>query len=226
MNGDVKSHPLRPGQQRILFGGSFDPPTRAHQQLVEIALAALPRAELVVIPAGRAPHKQGRHASLPEQRLAMARLAFTELPRVRVSDEEILRPETSWTVKTLERHRAQLGPDAQLYFLLGADSLLSFASWREPQRILSLAKILSVARPGFDLCQINSIEGLDSASKARLRAGILEGSGPQISSTDLRVSIQNGQRPGPEKIAAPVLAYIEAHGLYREPRASQRTSPQ
>lgn len=212
---------------RILFGGSFDPPTAAHRQLIEIALGAHPCAELVVIPAGTAPNKRDRATTPARHRLEMARIAFRDLPRVRVSDEEIVRGGTSWTVETLERHRDELGKSARLFFLLGADSLLGFGKWRQPQRILELAKILAVARPGFDLRDLDAVEDLDATTKTRLRAGILVGSGPDISSTELRARVRDAHGRGTEATAAKtdtiphldpaVRAYIDRHGLYQDP---------
>lgn len=199
---------------RIVYGGSFDPPTMAHRYLVDVALRAFPDAELLVIPAGVAPHKIGRDTTPAEHRLGMCRAAFGDHPRARISDEEIQRGGTSWTVDTLARHREELGPDAELCFLLGADSLLAFDTWREPERILELARILAVARPGFDLSKLDEIEGLDARARAELREGILEGKGPDISSTSIRASFAEGRAPGPRALAPRVLDYIEAHGLY------------
>lgn len=203
---------------RILYGGSFDPPTMAHRFLVDTALRAYEGTdglEVVVIPAGTAPHKRDRETTAAEHRLGMCRAAFDDLaPRVRISDEEIVRGGTSWTVDTLARHREELGDDAELCFLLGADSLLSFDKWREPQRILRLARILAVARPGFPLERLDQLEGLDASERAKLRSGILEGEGPDVSSTMLRARFAEGRAPGPSLLAPRVLDYIDRHGLY------------
>ena len=210
----------RPALVRIVFGGTFDPPTLAHRMVVECALASIQNAELIVVPAAVSPHKEGSTKTAASHRLAMARLAFDGLPRVRVSDEELVRGGTSFTVDTLQAHRDALGPDARLYFLVGADALLSFGRWREPERILSLAKILSVARPGFDLGQLDHADGLSDVMRARLRAGFLTCDALDISSTQLRQLIADGERPSTNHVDASVARYIEEHGLYRDSDAT------
>ncbi|MCB9880880.1 MAG: nicotinate (nicotinamide) nucleotide adenylyltransferase [Planctomycetes bacterium] len=208
---------------RILFGGSFDPPTLAHRLIAECALASVPNAELVVVPAAVSPHKQDRTTTAARHRLAMARIAFEGLPRVRVSDEEIVRGGASYTVDTLQLHRDELGADARLYFLVGADALLSFGRWREPDRILTLAKIISVARPDFEFSALDKSEGTTPAMRARLRAGILDCRGPRVSSTEVRNLLRSGTTSVDSGTGSPlesmmdkrVLAYIEAEQLYR-----------
>ncbi|MCA8971052.1 MAG: nicotinate (nicotinamide) nucleotide adenylyltransferase [Planctomycetes bacterium] len=212
---------------RILFGGSFDPPTLAHRMIAECALASVPNAELVVVPAAVSPHKRDRTTTPASHRLAMVRIAFEGLPRVRVSDEEIVRGGASYTVDTLQLHRDELGPDARLYFLVGADALLSFGRWREPERILTLAKIISVARPDFEFSALDKSEGTTPAMRARLRAGILDCRGPRISSTEVRDLLRSERTRADSETDTKldsmmderVLAYIEAERLYRPDNA-------
>jgi nicotinate-nucleotide adenylyltransferase len=198
---------------RILFGGSFDPPTLAHRRVVEVARAAFPEAEIVVVPAGAAPHKRRRERTDAEARLAMARLAFAGLAQVRVSDEEVRRPGPSFTVDTLAANRAELGDAADLFWLLGSDSLLDLPHWKEPHRILRLARVLTVARPGFDPAALDHLTGLDAAERGGLRRGVLPGTGPDLSSTEVRDRLARGDDVA-ASVEPAVLAFIRERGLY------------
>lgn len=203
---------MRTARARILFGGSFDPPTLAHRRMLEIVRRRHPGAEIVVIPAGSPPHKQGvTEGSL---RLAMARIAFAGLAGVRVSDEECRQPGPSYTVRTLERHAAEIG-DGELYWLIGSDSLLDLGNWREPHRILQLAEVLTVPRPGYDVTTLDALTGLTPTERDALRSGVLPASGPAVSSTRARQGIQRGEDVG-ELVDARVLAFIRERGLYRD----------
>lgn len=197
------------GQARILFGGSFDPPQLAHTSMLHLVLERFPGAEIIVIPAGFPPHKRRRLTPF-EQRLEMARLAFGELPEVAISTEESL-DAPSYTVRTLERHRNELGPGAALYWLLGSDSLRDLPRWKSPERILELARILTVRRPGHE--PATEIEGLDPEQSALLREGVLPGLAPPISSSEVRRRILSGEDVT-ELVDPKVLAFILAHGLY------------
>ncbi len=208
-------------RQRILYGGSFDPPTLAHRRVLEIARAAYPEAELVVIPAGVPPHKERRELRPAEARLAMARLAFGDIPGLRVSDEECRRAGPSFTVDTLraqKRDTHALPPELRprLFLLMGSDSTLSLPKWREPHEILKMAQVLTVPRPGFDPAGIDALPGLSPQEKAALKHGILPEEAPPLSSTEARALLAAGQ-PAEAVVPAPVLAYIHQNGLYTPP---------
>ncbi len=133
------------GPQRIgVFGGAFDPPHRAHVALVRAALQALDLDQVLVLPTGQAWHRSG---SLTEatHRMAMARLAFAELPQVRVDDREIRRPGPSYTVDTLTEIATEQ-PGAQLYLLIGGDQRRSLHAWHRIGDIARLAIICAAAR--------------------------------------------------------------------------------
>lgn len=217
----MNTDPARPGAPRrrpvILFGGSFDPPQLAHRFLIEAARRAHPEAEIVVIPAGRPPHKLDRHLSDDDQRLELCRIAFADLPEVRVSDEELHATEPNYTWKTLERHRAKLGPDVPLYWLLGSDSLLDLPHWRAPDRILHLARILTVPRPGFDVARLDTLPGLTAAQKQELREGILPEEAPPIAATRIRRALAAGEDCSDE-LDPRVLAAIRQQGMYETAR--------
>lgn len=131
-----------------IFGGTFDPPHVGHLVVTQDALECLDLDRLVVMPAGRPPH---REAVLdPDTRLDLVRRAFEGDDRIHVSDVELKREGPSWTVDTLEWAHRDLGPGA-LFLIMGADQFRSFPGWREPERILSLARLAVMTRPGEEL---------------------------------------------------------------------------
>ncbi len=153
--------------------------------------------------------------SSAELRFELCELAFGSLARVRVSDEEIRRGGTSYTVETLRRHRGELGQEAELCWLLGSDSLLDLESWRKVHEILSLCQILTVPRPGFSVADLEQLSGFDAKEKKQLRAGILGKSlAAPISSTEVRTRLAQGQEVS-TLISPAVLARIRQLGLYR-----------
>ncbi|MBI4556932.1 MAG: nicotinate-nucleotide adenylyltransferase [Candidatus Hydrogenedentes bacterium] len=131
-----------------VFGGTFDPIHCAHLEIARTAVreAALDRVLFVV--SACPPHKRMRSPiAKVEDRYAMVRAAVKDELKMEASCLEIDRPGPSYTVETLETLRA-LHPDAQLFLILGMDSLVDLPHWKHPQRILELARLLVVRRPG------------------------------------------------------------------------------
>jgi nicotinate-nucleotide adenylyltransferase len=197
-----------------MFGGSFDPPHRAHVALAQAAVTQLQLDSLLIVPTGQAWYKQ-RALSAAEHRLAMSRLAFEGLARVQVDDREIQRPGPSFTIDTLEALQAE-NPGARLYLIIGKDQFAALTTWHRWQ----------------DLVQIAIICIADRADPAGAEAGF----DPQIqlpqplmhlhlplmpdSATDIRRQITSGAAT-PQGLARlvpePVARYIERHRLYISP---------
>lgn len=131
-----------------LLGGTFDPPHVGHLVVAQDVLESLNLDRLLVVPAARPPH---REAVLDAgTRMDLVRLAFGDDPRIEVSDVELRRPGPSWTVDTVEWAHQELAPDV-LYLVVGADQLRAFRRWREPDRILELARLAVMTRPGEEI---------------------------------------------------------------------------
>ena len=131
-----------------LFGGTFDPIHLGHLILAESCREAcgLDRVRFVV--AGAPPHKPGDRTAVAD-RLEMARIAVAGHPAFEVSDIEARRPGPHYSVETLEAVHAER-PEDDLFFLIGADSLADLPLWRSPDRIVRLASLVVVNRPGID----------------------------------------------------------------------------
>jgi len=131
-----------------VFGGTFDPPHIAHLIIAEFVRQELALDRILFIPAAMPPHKRDQTISAPEHRLAMVRLALKGNPAFEVNDLEIRRKGVSYTVDTLEGLKRQR-PGDTLILLIGEDNLIDFGQWKDPQRILTLALVVVMTRPGF-----------------------------------------------------------------------------
>lgn len=215
---------LEPGPLGIL-GGTFDPIHHAHLRLAEEARSALGLAEVRLIPAGQPPHR-AQPGSAPSDRLAMTRLAVAGLPGFSVDAAEVLSNAPSYTVVTLERLRAELGPTRPLVLLMGADALRGLHTWFRWESLLDLAHIGVATRPGYTLEPASLPLPLADALRGRLCPDLAAlGHSPaglvcrfdmtplDISATTIRQLLQRGESP---RFLLPdgVLDYIQTHHLY------------
>lgn len=189
-----------------IFGGSFDPPHVGHLLAVEDAFDRLSLDRLILVPAATQPLKSGRASTPAEQRLAMVRLLVESDARFEVSTVEVDRGGLSFTVDTLT-HFAGLYPDAELFLLLGADVLASFGQWREPARVMALARPVILQREDGDPAGI--LAGLDERRLMRLPTRRVD-----VSSTEIRERVRAG-KPIRGFVTDSVAAFIARVGLYR-----------
>lgn len=197
-----------------VFGGSFNPPHRTHHRLAAAALRHLPIHTLLVVPSGDHPHKRGRDMAPAADRLAMCRLAFADLPGVRLDDRELRRHGPSFTVDTL-RELAAEHPGTPLYFLVGSDNLGQLPTWREPAAILALCTLVTYPRLGHDVTPaVLDALPLPPATRAQLAAHVLPLPADAVAASDLRARWRRGERDLAELLPA-VRDYIATHDLYR-----------
>jgi nicotinate-nucleotide adenylyltransferase len=199
-----------------VFGGSFDPVHTGHLIMAEYVAERLGLDELHFLPAFRPAHKRRRGLAPFDHRASMLALATKGNPRFRVSTLEGDRGGVSFTVDTLEAvARAGRGRKDRmsLYFLLGEDSLAEFHTWRDPERIARLAKLVVLPRPS-DRGRADSRTG-PQASKGSWRRRVVRLRPPsiEISSTDIRRRLRSGKSVR-YWVPDPVLSYITRHGLY------------
>lgn len=192
-----------------ILGGTFDPIHYGHLAIAEEARVALRLDRVLFIPVARQPLKGSGHVASASQRVAMARLACASNAAFEVLTTEVDRPEPSYTVDTLEELSGAGGDE--LHFILGADALADFPRWRAVQRILELARLVVVTRPG----PAADLEALARALPGlRGRLTLLEGPRLDISSSELRRRIAAG-RPIRYQTPDPVVEYIAANRLYQ-----------
>lgn len=127
------------------LGGTFDPPHVGHLLVAQDVVEGLDLDRLLVVPAGTPPHRQAVYPA--DQRLEFVRRAFAGDDRIDVSDVEVRRSETSYTVETLEWIRETMGPE-ELFCVIGLDQLRELGEWRDPERITTLARLVVMSRAG------------------------------------------------------------------------------
>jgi len=191
-----------------IFGGTFDPIHVGHLVLAEQCREQLQLDGVWFIPTGEPPHKPPGGRTPGRQRYEMVQLAIAGHEKFRVLDMEIARSGPSFTVETLSELQA-LHPDKKFWWLMGADMLRDFPTWREPERIATLARIGAVNRGG-----LSSPESLPT--RERFGRIIDDVTIPSITlaASDLRERVARGQSVR-YLVPRAVEVYIEQHGLYR-----------
>lgn len=199
-----------------VYGGTFNPPHLGHLISARFAMEYLGLDKLLFIPAWDPPHKEvPAHSPPAEIRLEMTRLAADSmlLPgRVEVSDREIRREGTSYTVDTLRELHDQY-PEDELWLLMGTDMFLTLQAWKDPATICSLAHLAAFARTQTDTGEMLEIQGKYLAETYHAQCTIIQL--PQItpvSSTQLRELLLEGK--GRESLPPAVYGYILRNGLY------------
>jgi nicotinate-nucleotide adenylyltransferase len=196
------------GPRLGVFGGAFDPPHVAHVALARAALEQLRLDQLLVFPTGQAWHKP--HAmSAPEHRLAMARLAFGDLPRTVIDERELRRPGPTYTIDTLRELKAEQ-PAARLFLVMGEDQAVALTRWREWEAILGMTVICMAAR-----LSAHAPEGQEQpALPPQARVRLLSLPNMPESATEVRERAAAGA--GIAHLVPPAVAsYIERNHLYQ-----------
>ncbi|HKP52837.1 MAG TPA: nicotinate-nucleotide adenylyltransferase [Chloroflexia bacterium] len=201
------------GRRIGVLGGSFDPIHMAHLIMAESVREALSLDTVLFVPVREQPLKQGRQVSPVEHRIAMVELAIEENPHFALSRVDVDRPGPSYTVDTLQQLRQKLGETEKvaLWFIIGADSLVTLPRWRDPAGILAQARLAVVRRPGVtpDLTHLESLLPRLPAHIDWVDAPLMD-----ISATDLRRRIADGLSIR-YRVPGAVMEYIEREGLYK-----------
>jgi len=195
-----------------VLGGTFDPVHLGHLAMAEEAWQALGLAEVVLIPSGQPVYKSDRKIAPALDRLEMLRLASAGRPYLEVSTIETDRPGASYTVDTLAAIKMSYGSRAELYFILGWDSLAQLGGWRQPRRLVSLCLLVAVPRPGFPRPDIKTMEKQVPGISEKLI--FLDKPEMAVSATEIRKKASLGKSLE-GLVPAPVADYIKKHGLYK-----------
>lgn len=184
------------------MGGTFDPIHHGHLVAASEAQVVLDLDEVIFVPTGQPADKA--EVSPAEHRYLMAVIATASNPRFRVSRVDIDRKGITYTVDTLHDMRAQF-PDADLFFITGADAMAGFMSWKDAETLTDLAHFVAVTRPGHEL----SVGSLTPD-----QVTVLEIPALAISSTDCRARVYAGNSVW-YLVPDGVVQYIAKHRLYR-----------
>lgn len=187
-----------------LFGGTFDPPHIGHLLVASHASELLGLDRLVFIPSAVSPHKRDRLLTPAEHRLAMVRLAVAGVAGMEVSDLEVRRGGVSYSIDTLQTMQREHS-GAAITLLIGMDNVADFGSWRDPEGILGIARVVVLTRPGY-----RTPPGSDEYVSRMQLCSVPE---IAIASRDIRRRVQEG-RSIHWMVTAEVEDYILRHGLY------------
>lgn len=215
-----------------LYGGTFDPVHRGHIAVAAGLSKLFALDEVLFIPAALAPHKRESKVTSAFHRYAMLALATQGEPGMRISTFELDAPEKPYTFETLSRMQESLGREAQLFFVMGADSWTEITTWREWERVLALSNHIVVTRPGYEWSaghvtpsvreRIVDLRGANVERRAAQVIGegeakiyVTDAVNVDVSATAIRRAVRedSGWR---EFVTPSVADYIRKYGLYRE----------
>jgi nicotinate-nucleotide adenylyltransferase len=191
-----------------VMGGTFDPVHHGHLVAASEVADRFGLDEVVFVPTGNPWQKSDASVSSPEDRYLMTVIATASNPRFQVSRVDIDRDGPTYTVDTLRDLREQYGPDAELFFITGADALSKILSWKDAQELFDLAHFVAVTRPGYEL----SDDHLPADTVSLVRVPALS-----ISSSDCRRRVADG-KPVWYLVPDGVVQYIAKRRLYRDVR--------
>ena len=194
-----------------IIGGTFDPIHNGHMTIAEETRVRLSLAKVVFVPAGLQWLKEDVHISAAEQRLQMVRLAIADRPYFKLSTVDTDRQGPTHTVDTITELQFQLGVKAELFFILGWDSLAELPKWHEPSRLIRICRLVAVPRPGHSAPDLKSLEAAIPGISQRVI--LLDSPRMDTSATAIRLRVAQGLSIG-HLVPEPVERYISEHKLY------------
>lgn len=201
-------------EKRIgIMGGTFNPVHNGHLILAENACNQYHLDKIYFMPAGVPPHKKNNAITPGEIRCSMVEKAIADNSKFAMLDIEVSSTELSYTYRTLEKLK-HIFPDTEIYFIMGADSLSDFSSWKNPQRISELCKLLVAMRDDIDKTELRQIaEQLFHDFHTQVE--LLDTPNISISSHDIRDRVRN-QASIRYLVPEEVRKYIVKNHLYLE----------
>ncbi len=197
-----------------LYGGTFDPIHVGHLIVARAVREQLELDRVVLIPSARPPHKQTTELTDASHRLAMARLAVKGEDGLEASDCEVKRTGPSYTIDTVTAFRERLGPQAEVIWLIGADTLGELSSWYRVEALADACRIVIAARPGWESPDPAALrDRLRDDQLDRLRSSLLATPRVDVSASDIRRRAAAG-RSIRWLVPEPVRQYIADHALY------------
>jgi nicotinate-nucleotide adenylyltransferase len=197
-----------------IFGGTFDPVHYGHLLLAECCREQIKLDRVWFMPTAVPPHKQQAAITPADHRLEMLGLAIAGNKGFEVCRYEIERGGVNYTVDTLDHFRRET-PEHELFFLIGGDSLADLPTWREPDRLCQLAKLVVVRRPDMAEIDFSALTGCIAAERIdEMRRHVVEMPRIDLSARDIRTRAA-AQQSIRYRTPRSVEMYIETHGLYR-----------
>lgn len=194
-----------------LFGGTFDPIHNAHLSVARTAAERFGLDRVLIVPSAHPPHKGGVTNAPYEDRVRMAEMACAGESKFEVSrlEEGTAR---SYSIDTIEKLRAQLAAEDELFFIIGADAFAEIRTWHRWGDVARAVRFVVVSRPGHHY-----------EIPAEVRADRLDGIDLAVSSSILRQALAEGKHPA--EVPERVLNYISSKDLYRGRKLQQVCPP-
>jgi nicotinate-nucleotide adenylyltransferase len=196
-----------------VLGGTFDPIHSGHLVIAETARLKLRLSRVIFVPAGRPWLKTNRKITPAVHRMEMVRLAIAGKADFELSTVEVDRQGPSYSVDTVALLGKQLGAEAELFFLVGWDSLVGLPQWHEPYRLIQLCRLVALTRPDLTRPDLKSLESFVPGITANVVW--LDIPPIDISSSDIRDRVARGlsiQGLVPDGVES----YIKENKLYRK----------
>jgi nicotinate-nucleotide adenylyltransferase len=198
-----------------LFGGSFDPIHLGHTGVVQVAAGTIRAERTIFIPAKCSPLKCFAPHARDEDRLTMAALAIADNDSFEVSDWELARVSPSFTLDTVRLFRREYGPDVEIHWLLGADSVRDLVHWYRITELLDECNLTTMLRAGCEPPDFDPFESQWGEQRiAKLKRNVVQTPLIEISSTQVRKKLAAGEDVS-GMLHPDVIEYIREHNLYR-----------
>ena len=197
-----------------IMGGTFDPIHYGHLVTAEEALVQFNLDRVIFMPTGVPAAKPARTVTSAEHRYLMTVIATASNADFEVSRREVDRPGPTYTVDTMRELRSEHGPQAELYFITGADAMWEILSWKDADQLVLLGRFIAATRPGYDLTRF-----AESAAGTEFMPAVefMEVPALAISSTDIRARFA-GKRPVQYLLPEAVASYARKNALYEDER--------
>ncbi|MBW8001260.1 MAG: nicotinate (nicotinamide) nucleotide adenylyltransferase [Planctomycetes bacterium] len=199
----------------ILFGGTFDPIHIGHTAVAMHALQVIGAEKIIFIPAKQSPLKKISPKASDNARVEMISLAIADNNKFSVSDCELKKTQPSYTLETIKYFQETLGPDASLYWLIGADCLDELPHWYQIDELIDRCNLCVMYRAGFEKPDFEKLtDTLDQTRIGKLKQNVIETPLINISSTLVRKKL-TASEDVTDMLCPAVAEYIKQHNLYR-----------
>ncbi len=204
--------PMNTPEKIGVLGGSFDPVHFGHLKCAKALIEQGVVDQVLFMPTGNPPHKDFKKITAAKHRLKMLKLAIQDDPHFELSPYEINRKEKSYTVDTL-RHLKKENPEAQYFFILGADNLKTIHTWKNYRALIRENTVLLLRRMGSPINRKNS-QKLTKYEFDKLTAHLIITPFVKTSATLVRKLIKHHGKTPIKHIPEKVLSYIYEKNLY------------
>ena len=199
--------------QRIgIMGGTFNPIHKGHIAIAEAAKKTYKLNRIIFVPSGNPPHKTQEYIAPKEDRFRMVKLAIAGKKNYHISRIEIDRSGYSYAIDTFNELKKEYGSDAQLFYIMGMDSINEILTWKKPLELFKICQFIVATRPGAKIRTLKRILKFPPIKMHAEQVHLIEVK-MDISSTQIRESIKNGKFPA-GAMDKKIIEYIKKNKLY------------